>query len=463
LNHAPRRIGYWALLDVERFGPALSARVAREEILRRQPDAVVRTLAPQGHVHPVRADGGEPAEPLGPWGPAGATELAKALDCLIIAGELVFDAEALAALYREGTDVASHAAAVDLQLDGLGPALEAGCPVLWQAVAVPAGIGTDGAQRLRDTLSRLPLVSVRDDLSRRRLEELGVEHDIDVVADPLLVVTRLLTPDVLEKRLTYLRLMGWYPVTGAPLVVHGGKELLPTVPELADALSGVVQTGGITSVVLAELGPNEGDVADALSQAVGVPAFRLPAEVSAEDVVAAVAAAAGLIGTSHHASTVAIAYGRPTVLLQPGEYGNLGAAYAQASRRSGSSSELAALVQALDGQFDRIAGIVGGARAGGNVRRMEEELLSLRRAHEMQGATFGGERSYYADRIIELESDVERLTVERGHLRHWGEAESRGRLHAEQELGALYGTRTFRWTAAVRGAYFGLRSLRRRR
>lgn len=460
MSRDPGRLGYWGVLDVERFGPALSARVARNEICRRLPGMQVRTLAPVGHRHPVRADGGEPAEPMGPWGPARATALANDLDCLVVAGELALDPGGLAARYRKGTKVPSHAA-IDFQLDGLGPELEIGCPVLWQAVAVPAGISADQASRLRSTLSRLALVSVRDELSRRRLEEMGVERDIDVAADPLLLVGRLLSPELLQKRLAYIRLMGWYPADGQPLIFHGGPHLLPGVPQLIPVLSEIVLTGDITSVVFAELGPDEAGLADALAQAVGVPAFRLPAEAGAEDVVAAVAAAAGLIGTSSHACTVAMAYGRPAVLVEAGDHRRLTKAYAEASSGPRSSAP-AALVRALDGQFDRIAGMVGGTHAPAHARRMQDELVALRRAHEMRGATLAAERSSYADRIADLEADVERLAEEAAHLRPWGEAESRGRLVAEQELAALHRTRTFRWTAAARGAYFALRSLNRR-
>lgn len=79
-------------------------------------------------------------------------------------------------------------------------ALEKGVPVM--VYAVGAGPLNDAAvqERLRDVLERSSAVTVRDQRSKHTLEKLGIERDIDVTADPGLLLEAEPVPSDALKR-----------------------------------------------------------------------------------------------------------------------------------------------------------------------------------------------------------------------------------------------------------------------
>ena len=442
--------------DLEGFGPAISAWVVRHEIERRCEGAEVKLFAPLGHLHPVRADGGEPAEPLGTWTPARTAELAAALDCVVVTGSVVLDDDQLAALYGLKPDDVRARGLSRFLVEGLGPKLEARCPVVWQSVGLADDDDADVSVRLGAALSSRALVTVRDEQSRRRLVAAGLERDVTVLADPILLLPRLLAESVLAKRLAYVRLMGWYPAEGPVMVIQAGEQLTASVGELA----GLV---GDVAVVVVELGPDErGDeVAAELGAALGRDVFRMPAVASAEDIATALGAAqAGFVGISTHAAAAAKAYGRPAVVLGPAGAapGSLADAYRAAEAAADEGRELTGLTGELDRHFDRVVEIgtdaarrrpAGAVADDGPPRSME----AMRRALADRAERAAAERATFADRVVDLEAVIARLEVEAGHLKHWGDAQAEARAAAEGEVAALRATRTFRWTYAARGFY----------
>jgi len=140
--------------------------------------------------------------------------------------------------------------------------------------------------------------------------------------------------------------------------------------------------------LLVETGPCRGDgrFADAITPLLPAGVERLPATAPLEDVVAALATSAGVVGSSLHGSITAFAYGRPFVVLDlvpeskltgfcaiagaPGhraaDAGDIDRAIDLAFRGPGPSVSLASLQQRIDDHFDRVAAM---ATAVAGVRR----------------------------------------------------------------------------------------------
>src|SRR5256885_6231261 len=231
------RIALWGTFDVDNYGDHLFPRVAAHELGRRLPGAVVQAFSPYGWLHPTGLDGGRAASPLGPWSPERARRLAGAHHLVVVGGgELIhLNDPLLAAVYGTTADELGRMAPSRFFVEGLGPDLEAECPVVWHGVGVPRAPSEDGARRLRAALATRPYVTVRDRHSAQRLAEAGVERPVDVVPDSALLVDRVLPPEALRNRLERLRADGAYPGTllrpgdggAAPPVVQGCGPLPP--------------------------------------------------------------------------------------------------------------------------------------------------------------------------------------------------------------------------------------------
>ncbi|MGH7426610.1 MAG: polysaccharide pyruvyl transferase family protein, partial [Candidatus Methylomirabilales bacterium] len=267
------RIGVWGTFDLDSLGDQLRLSVLSHELARRLPGATIRAFAPYGYLRPTRLDGGEPAEPLGAWSEDRAAELAAELDCVIVAGvELhgLQGGESLASRYGVDPEEIRRLAPDRFFIEGLGPELEGRCPIVWSSVGLAVAHDPELASRLAAALSSRPHISVRDEISRARLEATGVTRTIEVVPDPALLAPRLYPASLLEKRLEYLRLMEWYPRRGGALVLQASKNLASQTTHLTAALRPLLEGRDDLSLVIARVDPGD----EALS---GASHFALPA------------------------------------------------------------------------------------------------------------------------------------------------------------------------------------------
>lgn len=287
----PARIGILGAFDADLFGAAVALRVLRHELRRRLVDPEVRVFAPFGAERPTRFDAGEPAEPLGPFDSGHAERLAAQLDLLVVVPPEDGVAD-VAERYETG-------GAVEDRLGWLEVTALDGCEVV-----------SAGEQ-----------------------------------PHPGLLVDRVLPAAVLDKRLRYLRLMGWYPP--------------------GDAVS-VSERGG----VLVARGA-DGEVA-------------LPAGVAVEDVVAVLAAAerADLVSDAHRA--VRDAYAGST----DDDRRSLDAWFDTITERA---------VDARGEGHER--------RLEERIDALEHHLRALETAYEARGRRLVDERLVFADHVDELQRE----------------------------------------------------------
>jgi hypothetical protein len=300
------RVAIWGRFDVADYGNLLAARIFEHELRRRLPNARVYPYAPLGAEHPIRIDAGDPATPLGAWTPARRAQLAGELDMVAVAGRDVIHLDD--DFHREAYVEAAPDALADSQpsrffVDGLGAEHEQQCPVVWHAVGVPFGFSRPDATRVREALASKRYVSVQDEESRDRLLATGTEGQVDVVPDPAVLVAGAFSQDTIRKRLDYLRAVDSYPRGDEPLVLQCDEAATPEyVSELLRAHPGV-------PIVLVALAPDDAEatVADALA-AREQRVYRLPAAVTFEDLVAAIAGARAFIGSSPSGHATALAF-----------------------------------------------------------------------------------------------------------------------------------------------------------
>ena len=386
----PVRIGVLGTFDVDNYGDHLFPRVAAHEFGRRLPGAVVTAYSPYGRLHPTPLDDDRAAEPLGPWSPERAAEMAAAHDLLVIGGgELIhLNDPLLAPVYGTTPDELSRMAPSRWFVEGLGPELEAGCPVAWHGLGVPWAPGEEGAGRLRAALAGRPYVTVRDRASAQHLAAAGVDRPVEVVPDSALLIDRIMPAAALSARLEILRGAGGYPPPGAmPVLLQGCDLLMPHLEDVVVATERwrVAQPDG-GAVLALETGRCRGDhlFADAVENALAPRrVWRLPSDATVEDLAAVIAGGGVFVGSSLHGAITALAYGRPFVLLNLyGEakldgFGDLTGLSGRVVHRADDipgaidravaepapAGLLDALRQRLDRHFDRLAEMAAPGRA----------------------------------------------------------------------------------------------------
>ncbi|MDQ1567196.1 MAG: hypothetical protein QOF96_2076 [Actinomycetota bacterium] len=448
------RVALWGTFDVDNYGDHLFPRVAAHELRRRLPEAVVDAYSPYGWLHPTGLDGGRAASPLGPWSPERARRLAASHHLVVVGGgELIhLNDPLLAPVYETTADELRRMAPSRFFVEGLGPDLEADCPVVWHGVGVPWAPDGDGARRLRAALAPRPYVTVRDRHSARRLAEAGVDRPVDVVPDSALLVERILPRQLLRERLDRLRAGGGYPGPDSPaLVVQGCDLLLPHLDAVVEATTRWQAARPVPlDVVVVETGPCRGDgvFADALERALETgPVRRLPAGASVEDLAAAIAGAGVFLGSSLHGAITALAYGRPFVLLNLMGEAKLDGFGDLTGLDRCVVHTAAEIVPALDGALTDPAppGLLSDLQH--RVDRHFDRLAELASDRAAARPEVGPDPALAADAVAD----------HLGRLQDELDASRRRAGAAERELAALQATRTFRVLAPARGLYGRLR------
>jgi Polysaccharide pyruvyl transferase len=410
------RIGIWGTFDLADYGNLLLPRILESELRRRLPLAQVIAYSPLGHDHPLPMDAGRPALPLGPPEPQRKKQLAELLDLVVVLGNVIHARDELYAdRYGIPQKNAERLRPSGWFVDGLGPDLERRCPIVWHAVEVPFGFAGLEAERIMSALESKRRVTVRDEISRERLEETGTTQQIDVVPDATILVSRLFDADVLRKRTDYLRVIGSYPTDKPPLVIQGDASLGERAVDIAGALKAAHDAGD--AIVLAELSQPTGDAqfADAVAPLLsGV--FRLPATASVEDITATIARARAFAGASPQGHSVALALGVPSLPIEASslDIKNSIDERTQARLQHEADAELDELASIAERSWsDRVAGDERTPAALGRaLSHAHERYEALLRAHDVRGERLVTERLKFADIVDRLEQAGGGLSAE---------------------------------------------------
>ena len=480
---ARTRVGVWAALDPDDGLAALEARVTVAELSRLMPGAFLRVFSTSPAAGPGAHDGGLPVERLGAWSTGRATVLTDQLDGAVVVGAI---------------PAAGDPAANRFLLEGLAGNAdgEVDSPVVWSAVR-PADTAT-----LDQLLAHGPHTTVVAGPAASGMSPGAT------VPDPLLLASRLLQPDALARRLEFVRMMGWYPREGAAAVVEAHHDLLPHAQAVAGALHGIVTSGAASVVLVLPRRNDEGAAraAAAVTEAMGVPCYLLPADSVVDDLLAVLAGAASVAAATPAVASVAAAYERPLAVLRLAGWA-AGAGPLEDSvavlREAGDLASLldpdrvrppdglAARQARLDTHFHYVASLINGAAAARPrppgpptlpppeyvaametaYLRMRERLVGERRAvAEQLGRLHGA----YQGELRQAWADIERLQAERAEIEGRldqvaGDSERRDRMEAElraradraeRDLEALQNIRILRALRPARAIYARLRGHR---
>jgi polysaccharide pyruvyl transferase WcaK-like protein len=350
----PPSVAIWGTFDVDNYGDHLFPRIARRELGARIPGITVDAYSPFGWQHPTRLDDrdGPPVLPLGERTARRLDDIAARYDAVLVGGgELLhLDDGLLTNFYAVDPHRLDHVRPSEWFLEALGPLRERRCPVLWHGLGLPFDFDEARALRVRTALAHRPDLTVRDAHSARRLRAAGVAARIGIVPDSALVVDRLFPPAELDRRIARLRAAGAFPRRPA-LVLQGCDLLVPSAAGIAASLRPVLRDGGVEPV-LVETGRcrKDGEFADALGAALGGHVKRVPATADVADLVAVMAHADAVVGSSLHAAVTALAFRRPFVVLDLGAESKLDGF----GRQTGSEKHVVADVRDLAGVLDAV-------------------------------------------------------------------------------------------------------------
>lgn len=474
------RIALWGAFDVEDVEHHATRWVVEQGLRERLGRCEVAAFSPLGALRPLALDRGRPARALPPPSPDALAELAGGVDCVLVCGgDTLVGPERASALWGDG------AAAAAAMIDGLGPDLETGCPVIWAGVAMDSAPDPVTTGRIAAAADRRRPITVLDDHSRRLLAEAGVDGDIAVVPPYALALPCRFEPSLLRRRIELLQTAGWTWPPGAAITVSGNRGLLGAVRPIAAALMALVEKATVR-VQLVSTGSLNGEdkFADALEEALDGRCRRLPGTATPEDLVAAIAGSAGFVGPPGVGLWFATALGVPAtspaveedhddgLLAELGvcrpPVVDLQAPVASLAGRHPDPHASAAARKRVERQLDTLAALALAATCrrtrpsrphGKDLGLTAEELLdSLRRAHQARGLQLLAERrAFQAEKdaaIAELRAAIAAARDDADRLR----SELAAARAANDQMVA---SRTWRYTQPLRDGLARIREMRR--
>lgn len=350
-------------------------------------------------------------------------------------------------------------------------ALDGGYSALGLGSPVPKGVGTsfdcvvvlgpdlgpEAADRIRGTLPAA--------LYQGRME-----------LDPLVLSSRLFRPDVLRKRIDFLRQLGAFPERGRPLVVQGGRVLDGFVELVAAEISRAGPHAEEVVLLTAEPADGDREISQALASRLPGRVRIVPECAGLADLVAVLSYAGCFVGSSRDAALVEASFGVPAILIRPDPgvvpdatlddpgsgvtVAPLGAGLAEAvASRMGSGPSTTTrwvLESRLEAQFDALAALVEESEAPRrNLLSREELLEALLEVRRGWGAS-NQEREASERRERDLlgrVSDLEAVAAERDDLRTRLENSEATLAATGSELSWMRESKLFRYSAPFRRIY----------
>ncbi len=310
------RIEQWGTFDVHNYGDLLFPLVLKQELARSLGPITQTLAAPNGGRFP--GDETQNVRRITRLEDPGFFSQALESSGIVLGGGDIirFDDENLARLYGWSAQSAASSRFFTLFVDDLGQ-LARIYPVFWNAVGVPFEIPLDCQERLRASARHVRYLSVRDELSKKRLERAGVEREIEVVPDTAFLVPPLFDSRARNAIVERFRGLGYYPARGQVLTFQVSATFMPSQQALATILAGFQSANPELSLCLLPIGICHDDLRTlrALCRRMGGRVFLVDTQTRPDEVGAVIADSTYFVGSSLHGNITAYAYGVPHLVL----------------------------------------------------------------------------------------------------------------------------------------------------
>jgi polysaccharide pyruvyl transferase WcaK-like protein len=303
-----RTIEHWGTFEVANFGDVLFPLILSRHLATALPDATITLAGPFGGSAPMGLD--RPVRRVRRHDEHGFWDQAATVDGFVLGGGDLLHAS-------PGVVVANGRAE---RLDAWAFAGEAGLlaevrPFVWNALGVPFDLPDDLRPLVRAACASVDLLTVRDEGSRQRLQDAGVDRPIQVAPDTAVLIDQVFTAAERATALDGLRAGGHLPPQGTRFVaVHVSFAGPASLAELAGALEEARRAAPEVSFVLVGLGATHGDAATLkrLADQLPPPTWVIP-DPTLVQVTAVLDAAEAVVSSSFHAMLVASVLGTTSI------------------------------------------------------------------------------------------------------------------------------------------------------
>lgn len=301
-------IAQYGTFEVENYGDRLFPIIAEKELALRIPELKLKLFSPL-------AD-----QELG-VNAILETREEKSNAILIGGGDIISFATDIAKIYnndwKEGFSAHSACFAV--------PAIKraSGVPLMWNTPGIPADFTEDQAWLIKLLAEEADYISVRDEISKNRLEKAGIEQEIYIVPDTALALSKHFPKMSLLQSAE--KIFSIYGVSEPIVVQLHPYHIQDHIDEMVETLS---QIKSLTQaeVLLLPIGRCHNDhvLLEQIEKS-GKGQFHLIAkDLETLEVAAVIAHAKAFIGTSLHGAITAFAYGIPFLTYSCANLSKLG-------------------------------------------------------------------------------------------------------------------------------------------
>lgn len=190
-------------------------------------------------------------------------------------------------------------------------------PFCWNGPGVFAGFDPVAAELLRWTASVTDYLTVRDEASRRFLEEAGVSQEIGIIPDTALEVSRLWTAEEISEAYGKAFYDRNKSIPERTLAIHVNRHYAgKDATSVAARLDRICEMLGATAILVA-IGPSHGDseLQRQVAQSMRSDPLLIDQPQSLREVAACIARSEAYFGSSLHGMITACSFGRRGVLV----------------------------------------------------------------------------------------------------------------------------------------------------
>lgn len=310
------QIQNWGTFDVSNYGDLIFPLILDFEIKKRIPEIDITLYSPQGcefepepnrcvkRITRIEEEGF-------------INNILNYKGIVLGGGDIIrFDDSAMVSVYGISQQQAEQERSYRVFIEDLGK-LSSLIPVMWNSVGIPFDFDDQQAFLLRKNLEKISYISVRDDLSKKKLIDAGLEKEIYVVPDTAFLVARYYPKSNLADIHRVLIEKNEFPGYGKVLCFQVTYDAIRYLKELVIAISKLIEIEPDIEIVFLPIGLYNNDqlILKKLQEEIPKKTFLVDGNIDTRKVAAVIAYSDYFAGTSLHGNVTAYAYGVPHLFM----------------------------------------------------------------------------------------------------------------------------------------------------